>query len=473
MNTLNDNGARLKGNMGTFALVTTVLAFSAPLSTASGFLTVLIGYGDTGAPLYFVLCIAIFLFFAVGFCKMGAVMQRPGGFYAYITDGLGKKVGLVSAFVAAAGYILNGLNLPCFFSLTFQNFIKNLGGPELPWWIIGIVTVIVTTFLASRSIDFSAKVLVVAMTLEVIVLVAFDIGCFVKGAPAGSGGFVLSGIDPKMIGLGLMFSVCTFFGFEATVIYREECRKPEKTIPRATIIAIVFIGVFYGIATMAFVAHYGANDVMAKASADPSGLFYTAIMDLFGKIVLDCVNVIALFSIFASCLSVQNIATRYLYSMGVDGVIPKKLGVVNPKYNSPSNAAIAIGIFWAICMVIFRISGKPADFLYPMFSGLGTIFIMMVICMCAVAVPVYFKKHPEYGFGKFSTVIAPILGIIGVGFVTVMMALKVGDLLGTTSVVTAIFCIIAIIYIIVTYMYALHIEKKKPDVYAKIGRMDV
>ncbi len=93
----NNGQVKLKGNMGVGALVMAVLAFSAPLSTATGFIPQLLIYGsaDNGngnsAPWIYIICLITLGFFSVGFAKMGTVMERPGGFYAYITDALGKR----------------------------------------------------------------------------------------------------------------------------------------------------------------------------------------------------------------------------------------------------------------------------------------------------------------------------------------------------------------------------------------------
>ncbi|MFP3458104.1 APC family permease, partial [Psychrobacter sp. SIMBA_152] len=58
--------------------------------------------------------------------------------------------------------------------------------------------------------------------------------------------------DPSL-GLALLFAVGNFFGFEATVVYREEVRNPNTTIPRATYLAVVGIGLFYALAAWAYV----------------------------------------------------------------------------------------------------------------------------------------------------------------------------------------------------------------------------
>ena len=91
-NTLNAD--RLQGNMGVGTLVMSVLAFSGPLLTTSGFIPVyfpLLGDDAAGVPMVFIFVTVMLVLFAIGFSKMGTVMERPGGFYTYVTEGLGRK----------------------------------------------------------------------------------------------------------------------------------------------------------------------------------------------------------------------------------------------------------------------------------------------------------------------------------------------------------------------------------------------
>lgn len=67
-----------------------------------------------------------------------------------------------------------------------------------------------------------------------------------------------------------------FIGFEATSLFRDEVRSPEKTIPRATYGAIIFIGVIYTICAYALIAAYGP-DVQTIAQNAPATMFSDAL----------------------------------------------------------------------------------------------------------------------------------------------------------------------------------------------------
>ncbi|WP_415929322.1 APC family permease [Zhenpiania hominis] len=478
----NNGQVKLKGNMGVGALVMAVLAFSAPLSTATGFIPQLLIYGsaDNGngnsAPWIYIICLITLGFFSVGFAKMGTVMERPGGFYAYITDALGKKVGLAAALISAIGYSLVGFFMPGLMAITVGALVEDAGGPEIPWWIYGLIFAVLSTLLASMSIDFSAKFLFIVMCFEAAIMLVFDALCFINGSPAGSGGAGFSFIDLSTgtLGIAMLFAMGNFYGFEATVVYREEVKEPKKTIPRATFIAVIGIGVFYLLCAWGFIAHFGSAKVTAAAEAETANLFSNVLTDFMGPFAGHLIQIIALVSIFASGLAIQNVGARYFYSLGVDGVIPKIFGKVHPKQNSPYVAAIAIGVLWvALIVILGMICGFDAAYTYTRPNVIGNLFVTAILGTVAVAVLVYMRKNAKkYGFTAFQTTIAPIIGLLGIGFTVVLCAINLNTFLGTTTIGSVL--IIALFVVVAAFgvIYATWLQKNKPETYLRIGRYD-
>ena len=68
--------------------------------------------------------------------------------------------------------------------------------------------------------------------------------------------------------IGLLFAAASFVGFEATTIYSEEAKRPERTIPRATYAAVLTIGVFFLITSWLMVNAYGGIKISLRYS-DP------------------------------------------------------------------------------------------------------------------------------------------------------------------------------------------------------------
>ena len=100
------SSTRLSGNLGAASLVLSVLAFSAPIVTVSGYIAFAIGFVGQSAPLAWVIATIGLSIFAVGYTTMTRHIRRPGAFYAYISVGLGKTPGLGGAYLATVSYML-------------------------------------------------------------------------------------------------------------------------------------------------------------------------------------------------------------------------------------------------------------------------------------------------------------------------------------------------------------------------------
>ena len=466
---------KLSGNMGVGELVMNVLAFSSPLTTVAGTLPVMLLFSGHTAPGIYLLVTLMLLIFSVGFVKMSRSVEAPGGFYSFVTAGLGKPAGLGGALLALVGYIFIGFFAPALFALTLQSFVVNtLGGPDIPWYWYGLGIIAITTLLAYNRIDLSAKVLTVVMLLESTVVIIFDVAAFASGDVSQGVGFSMPWITDAGLGLALLFAVGNFFGFEATVIYRDEVKNPDRTIPRATYIAVVGIGLFYAVAAWAYTAFLGADNVQEEAKANTVNLFNDGATVLVGKIFADIGIVLLITSILASMLSIQNIAARYSFSLAADGALPKVLGRVHPRHKSPYVSALGVGILWAVATVVFTIVGVAPEALYPIASGSGTFSVLLLMFITSFAVLVYFVRRRSFApESVWKTIVAPIVSVIFLGLITYLAITNYPELIGGSALMTAIFMTFTFALFIGGIIYAYVLRSKRPEVYARLGRQKI
>jgi amino acid transporter len=468
---------RLSGNMGVGELVMNVLAFSSPLATVAGTLPVLLMFSGQTAPAIYLLVTLMLLIFSVGFVKMSRSVQGTGGFYSFVTAGLGKPAGLGGAFLALFGYIFIGFFAPSFFGVMLQGFVVNtLGGPDIPWYWYALAITAVTTMLAYNRIDLSAKLLTIVMLLEVAVIVVFDVASFsANGLEAVQrAGFALPSITDATLGLALLFAVGNFFGFEATVIYRDEVKNPDKTISRATYLAVVGIGLFYAVAAWAFIAFFGPDKVQAAAETNTVNLFNDAVTGLVGKIFADVAVILLITSVLACMLSIQNIASRYSFALASDHALPRFLGRVHPKHKSPYASALAVGIIWAAATALFSLLGVAPEALYPIASGSGTFAVLLLMFITSFAVLVYFVRRrslaPE---SVWKTVVAPVISVLFLGAITCLAIANYPELIGGSAILTLIFMTFTFALFFGGIIYAFFLRAHRPEVYARLGRQQI
>ncbi len=468
---------KLAGTMTTFDIVFTVLAFNAPLAVFIGYLTVIIGYANgLGAPsIYFGAGLLVFIF-AAGFTTMSKHLPNPGAFYAYVTAGLGKPLGLGAAFLAIASYVFLYVSSFIFGGTSLSSLVTEVfNGPHISWWVFNIVLIAIVAVLGYFRITLSARILTVAMVLEIIVIVIYNTVVFAQG---GSEGFTSASVNPDFVfsgslGLAALFGIGMFSGFEATAIFREEARDPEKTIPRATYIMIGVITALYSITSYALIVGVGPSKVVASAAADPVGTAVGSIDVYLGSVAKDIAVVLLCSSVFAAILAMHNITARYLFSMGRDGVFHRALGKVHRTHGSPYVASAATTGIAVVFLIGLLISKADNLTVYARLAGIALYALIMLLILTSAAIAAYFWARPGHGFGKWKTLYSPI--IAGIGFVgaLVLATQNASFLVGGSKPAATALIVFFFATIVVGAVYALALKRTRPDVYGRIGRQDV
>lgn len=472
---LTDTHRELSGRMGVTSLMLTVLAFSAPIAVVAGFIPFTIQFGGPGATLIFAIATICLLLFAVGYVTMTKDLPKPGSFYAFISAGLGKVAGLGSAFLAVVSYLLMLAGCFAFIGLTVTELISSVGGPEIPWWVWTGIAWAIVSVLCYFHIEVSAKILSVAMVLEVGIVMVFNIAVLAHGG--GPEGFMVAPINPAIlsqgdIGVALLFAIMVFLGFEATAVFRDEVRDPDKTIPRATYGAVIFVGILYITSCYLLTTAYGSNAVQA-ATDDPKMMFPSAIGHLAASMFTQLTFIFITTSELAAAISVHNVAARYFYNLGHDKALPSFFSEVHPRHHSPARASVAVAIVAAVLLVPLGFANPEGEGLDAQLFGLGTVGILILMVLVSLAVIAWFaRRRIPADANIFKCFIAPGLAIAALGATVILGVLHFdlvvggapGQNLGLLAVLAA--------SLIIGAALALYFRFTNPRVFAGLGRAD-
>ncbi|GAA4663694.1 APC family permease [Frondihabitans cladoniiphilus] len=463
---------KLRGKMGTLGLMFTVLAFVGPLVAAFGYISFDLSF-NVAAPLAFVIAALVILLFALGFTRMTRFVPRAGGFYTYIAEGLGKPLGLGGAFVALYTYLFALISSYAFSATALNNFLGTIFHlSALPWWICALIMWAVVSVVSYFNIEVSAKLLLVLMACEMVIIIVFDAVVLAKGGPEGlsSTPWSFGQLGHGSTGLLFLFAIGLFVGFEATVVYRDEVKNPEKTVPRATYGAIIFLGVFYAITCYALVTAHGASKAVADATSNPAGMFGISLNAYLGKVTGDIVSVLLVTSILALILSGQNILARYTHSLGVDGVFPRAVGVTHPKHGSPSRASMVVSAIFLVVIVGAALTRVDSVALYGAVSSLGFYGLLLMLVLVSIAVIVYFRRHPEHPVGIWTTVVAPVIATLAIGTCLVIASMNLSLLVAGSTALAAVLIGLCFFVLALGIVLAAIYKRTRPETYARIGR---
>ncbi|KFU78358.1 Amino acid transporter [Amycolatopsis lurida] len=464
-----DDTSLAKNVLGVPGIVFLVLAAVAPLTGMIVIAAIGIAVGNGGGMVAaFLLATVVLLLFAVGYAQMSRVLTSAGGFYAFVVKGLGRTPGLVAGFVAMLGYncfVAGAIGTSGFFTSTA---IDDVFGVKLDWLFWSALSVALVLLLSRRGIAVSAKVLGVSLILEVAILLIMDFSVLFRH------GFSFAAFSPSVVfqgagGLALLFAANAFIGFEATALFGEEAKDPKRTIPRATYIAIGFIGVFAAFTTWAVVSAIGAEQAQDVAAAHLSSgdLVLSVAQEYLGGPLTKVMLLLLVVSLFAALLALHNSATRYLYALGRVGVLPRLLGKTSPRNGAPRYASIVQLVFGSLVALAFRLAGlDPVADLTASMTGFGTLGILTLQLFAAVAILVYFRRTRDRRLVK--TLIAPGLGAVGLGLIVTLAILNFPTLAGSSNGVVPHLPWLLLVVALAGLALAGWLRRFRPSVYAAL-----
>lgn len=422
-----------------------------------------------GLPAAFVLATAVLLCFSVGYAQMSRRVVNTGAFYTYISRALGKEAGVAAAYIAVIAYTSMAVGLLGGFSYFMAEVAAGLGA-ALPWPWSSVVGIVIVGVLGYRSVDLSSKVLGVLMLLEFAVLLVF--AAFVA-ADKGTATLPAASFTPAQalsgsLGIALMVAFTSFTGFESAALYGEEAKDPERSVPRATYIAVSTVGAFYIVMTWVIVGSVGVADVVARADAEGGVMVLNLVNEYGGEVLYNAAAVLLCTSVLASYSALHNAASRYLFALGRENVVPRALGNYHRRHFSPHVGSLTVTAVTVLAATGFAVAGAdPYGSFAAGLIGMGTLGIVALQAMASLAVVVFFRNRPDQSV--WLTGIAPTIGFAGLTVAFVLAALNYRTLTGSESATVNAVPLLLIVAGIAGVMKARHMRRTQPEAYARLA----
>ncbi|MFI9048593.1 APC family permease [Streptomyces sp. NPDC053427] len=423
--------------IGTGDLVFFVVAAAAPLTVMAGVAPVSIGMAGEAAPLGYLVSGLLLVVFAAGFTAMSGYVRNAGAFYGYIGRGLGGATGAGAAYVALLAYNAIEVALLAAFGWFAESGLHDLTGVRVPWWAWALPGLAAIGVLGYLKVTFSAKVLGVALVLEVLILLVFEAGVVAHGGgPDGPQFGVLAPEHLGTAGAGGMFvlAVGAFIGFEATAIYAEEVRSPERSVPRATYLAVGFLALFYTFTAWMIINAYGADGAQRAANGpDGINMVFAATERFAGAWAADTMHILLITSAFAAALAFHNAATRYFYALAREGLLPRRLATVTARTRSPAPAVLLQSALALTVVLATLAAGQdPYTVTFLWASGTGILGVMALQALAALAVYGFFRRNRR-GLPAWRVVAAPLVSGVGLAVLIALVCRDFALLTGAST----------------------------------------
>ncbi len=470
-----DGQAGLRRNsMSVGHIVFFVVAAAAPLTVVGSLFSVIVGVGNgDGIAGAFLIVSVVLLVFAVGYVAMSRYIVDAGDFYAFVSVGLGRPPGLGAGGLAIFAYTAIQLGLYGAFGYYAHSFASAHLGIHLTWWAWAFIAMVLCLVLGVRRIDLGAKVMGVLLVCETLAILIVDVAILIRGVGMGHH-FTLRPLSPTTtfsgaLGVAVMFAHASFVGFEGTAIYGEESHDPKKSVPRATYVAVLFLGIFYTVTAWLVINAFGPGGAVASAKADPEGFFFNIGNRFVGGGMATVLSGLIVTSMFAAIVAFHNNVSRYFFALGRQGILWHRMGRTHSTRQSPWVACcVQTAVAFLVVLLFAVLHLDPFLDLFTWLTGVGAVGVIMLQSMAGLAIIVFFRRR-DLDRRVWNTLVAPILSLGGLLTLLYFALRNFTTLVGATGGVAIALLVCVFGSFFIGLGISLYLRWRAPHVYRRIG----
>lgn len=298
------------------------------------------------------------LFTALSYSEMVKAFPVAGSAYSYVQRSINPHIGFLAGWAILMDYLLIPMLNYIIATMFLQAVFPNV--PTWVWIISMLVIVTIVNYIGIQMTAWTNNVLVVLQFVFIGALLIFIIKWLTGGNGAATF-FDWSAIinatefnQPGM-GMGILLTgasilALSFLGFDAVTTIVEEAKDPEKNVGKAILIICVGAGGFFIL--LAYFFQLAWPTAWKEFSSIDTGA-YEMIVRVSGSVMGYLFTAITVLGTLASALASQASASRILFGMGRDGVLPKKFfGYVHSKHQTPTYNILLIGVISLVAIVL-------------------------------------------------------------------------------------------------------------------------
>jgi amino acid transporter len=424
------SGRLAQNALGLPGVLFCIVTGAAPIAAMLFNVPVAVLGGGYAAPAAFLVATIVLTIFAVGYIEMSRTVTAAGGFYSFVTHGFGPVVGMGTAALISLCYVIFScavLGVTGYFASTSVNEWFSI---SIPAWVYMAVIVAIISSLAWFHIELTAKILGVFLVTELIGLLIFGFAVLFSG---GDSGLSLSPLNPADIfdnsaaikafgagaaGVALFGAFWSWVGFEMAPNYAEESKDPKRIAAIAMYTSVIGLGILYVFISWMFVTGWGnqgaADAVASQYAGDIASAFYPLTDRYVGSGLTTLFEVLIVTGSFACTMAFYNTASRYFFSMGREGLLPRALGRVHPTHRSPHMASMLVTtlvVLYAGAFTLADTSTLGALLKLGTWSPLlGVLGILAIQALVSFAIIRYFLTTGREHHHPIKTFLAPLIG---------------------------------------------------------------
>ncbi len=296
-------------------------------------------------PATYLVATAAMLLTAYSYGRMVASIPTAGSAYRYARHAFGPNIGFMTGWTLMLDYLF----LPMVSFLLAGVYLNSIL-PGVPAWIFSLALLSIVLVLNILGVKLVSRVSAVIMGLTAIVIGVFVVLGFARAEVEP--GQLFASFTPgseqfPLIVAGAAILAFSFLGFDGISTMAEETKDPRKTVPRATLLATLIAGLLFALVAWAGnLAHPGTD----YANPDAAGV--EIMVQLGGQMFGVIFVIVYVLGCFASAMVSQASVSRIMLAMGRDRVLPRQLGIVHPRWQTPVVALVVVAVVALLSTVL-------------------------------------------------------------------------------------------------------------------------
>jgi amino acid transporter len=391
------------------------------------------------AAVYYHTFMAIFICFipmigiALGYQRLNAWQPSAGATYSWVGRALNPHAGFFAGWIMLMYYTIGTTSLTVPLGTYFLSLFSNSAANDKYWVaLVGSVFNIVVLVVAALGIKLSARFNWVWAIFEYALMIGFAIAALIMIYSTGLSGSVhtvssLFTLPKTGLISGILIAIFLYSGWDTAAYVGEEAK--AKQAGSAAILSVVILFFIYafvifsfqGVASIGTLSNNQAN-ILAYVGKTIGGGFWKNVM-----------IVAVLGGTLASLQAAIVSSGRISFAMGRDRVFPKFFDNVHPRYLTPWNATILLGLLNVVFLWGTTLFSSIGNALTNIVSTLGLMAAIFYLLTAFTAIW-YYRRVIASGAGNF--ILGGILPGFGAGFMAfvIVYSLATGALTGTNII---------------------------------------
>lgn len=368
-------------------------------------------------PLVFLAAMLMTLPTAISYALLNRAAPSAAAASSWLWQAVGPLAGLQAGLLMTTYFLMAAIAQPLMFALFFRDFLHLLGvhWPDGVTLAVGAVLATVpVAVVCVRGAESSIKSTVRLMIIETVVVVALSLTIVVARSTVPDG-INFDSFDPRHANglpgfwLAMILGVLAFCGFDVVSTAAEEAHAPKEHLPKAILLTVIGIAVFWAINAWAFTL--AAPDEAIRRYTAQGLTAVTPIAQAYwgwGSMMVILTAFTGLTAVYIS--SVQG-TSRIVFALARHGALPRSLASLSGVQRVPRNSVLAV---LATVLVLDLTS------LYLLGNGLDSftwwanalVFFAVLTFMCVnVANMLYFWRCARSDFGILKNLVVGLLGL--------------------------------------------------------------